>query len=203
MPTDALDPLTLQFYAKEAPVYTGSGKNGVSRHLQTFLEYLPKGAKVLELGCGGGRDAEAMLAAGFDVTPTDGIPEIAAQAEKRLKRPVQIMRFDELNATEEFDAVWANASLLHVPKAALADILRLIHKALVPNGLLFASYKAGEAEGRDRHGRYFNYPSRAELVETYHSSAAWETVSVVEHMGGGYDPGVLGKWIATTYRKSE
>ena len=71
---DAKDDRTLKFYSKEAPVYTASGKGGVSRHLTGFLQRLPEGAKVLELGCGGGRDAEAMIAAGFDVQPTDGTP---------------------------------------------------------------------------------------------------------------------------------
>jgi cyclopropane fatty-acyl-phospholipid synthase-like methyltransferase len=48
---------------------------------------LQPGARILELGCGGGRDAEAMVAAGFEVDPTDGTPEIARKAEERLGKP--------------------------------------------------------------------------------------------------------------------
>lgn len=77
--------------------------------------------------------------AGFDMEPTDGTPEIARQAEERLARKVRVMRFDELDSSEDFDAVWANASLLHVPRPALAHILGLIFKALKPGGLHFAT----------------------------------------------------------------
>ncbi|MEM9633489.1 MAG: class I SAM-dependent methyltransferase [Pseudomonadota bacterium] len=198
---DAKDDPTLQFYSKEAPVYTASGKGGVSRHLEEFLRRLPGGARVLELGCGGGRDAEAMMAAGFDVEPTDGTPEIAARAEERLGRPVRVMRFDELCAEQSYDAVWANASLLHVPRGALPDILARVRAALRPGGLHYASFKAGDDEGRDAFGRYFNYLSRADLTECYRQSGDWETVSIVEYLGGGYQSTAEGPWIAITVRR--
>lgn len=57
----AFDPVTLAFYADEAPVYAASSPGGTSRHLAGFLAQLPPGARILELGCGGGRDAAAML----------------------------------------------------------------------------------------------------------------------------------------------
>jgi SAM-dependent methyltransferase len=94
------DSVTLDFYSASAAVYVASGARGVSRNLPSFLDLLPSGARILELGCGGGRDAEAMIAAGFDVDPTDGTPEIARKAEERLGRRVRVMRFDELDALE-------------------------------------------------------------------------------------------------------
>src|SRR5262249_48163598 len=101
----------------------------ISRNLHHFLGKLAPGARVLDLGCGSGRDAEAMIKAGFDVEATDGSPEIARLAEERLSRQVRVMRFDELDASEDYDAVWANASLIHVPRPALPHILDLIFKA--------------------------------------------------------------------------
>ena len=77
-----------------------SGPGGASPHLRDFLKKLTPGARILELGYGSGRDAEAMIKAGFDVEPTDGTPEIALKAEEHLARKVR---------------VWAAASLLHVP----------------------------------------------------------------------------------------
>lgn len=79
----AFDPATLAFYAAEAPVYAASGPGGTSRHLAGFLARLSRSARILELGCGGGRDAEAMIAAGFDVDATDGVPALAAEAARR------------------------------------------------------------------------------------------------------------------------
>ena len=196
----ARDPATMLFYSKEASVYHASGRGSVNRGLWDFLELLPPGASILELGCGGGRDAEAMVAAGFDVDPTDGIVEIARKAEKRLGRAVRVLCFDELDAVEAYDAVWASASLLHVPRSSLPEVLALIFRALKPGGLHFASYKSKGTEGRDNGGRYFNHLSRQEVVEAYDRAAPWEVVSLTEYIGGGYE-GQQGPWVAITLRK--
>ena len=194
------DRVTLDFYSASAAVYVASGAKGVSRNLSTFLDLLSPEARILELGCGGGRDAAAMIAAGFDVDPTDGTPEIAGKAEERLGRRVRVMHFDELDAFEIYDAVWANASLLHVPRNSLPQILAQVFRALKPGGLHFASYKGGGTEGRDRYGRYFNYLSREDVTEAYSRSGPWKVVSVTEYLGGGYD-GQQGPWVTVTARR--
>jgi SAM-dependent methyltransferase len=194
------DSVTLDFYSTSAPVYVASGTKGVSRNLFSFLDQLPPQARILELGCGGGRDAAAMIAAGFEVDATDGTPEIARKAEERLGRRVRVMHFDKLDAFEVYDAIWANASLLHVPRSSLPQILSLVFKALKSGGLHFASYKSGCAEGRDRYGRYFNYLSREDVTEAYRRSGLWEVVSLTEYLGGGYDR-QQGPWVAVTVRR--
>lgn len=197
---DARDRQTLNFYGTEAPVYTASGPGGVSRFLQGFMDRLPPGARVLELGCGGGRDSEAMLRNGFDVLPTDGVPEIAMQAEARLGRPVRVMAFDQIDFVEEFDAVWANASLLHVPRSALGNVIALVHGALRPGGIHFANFKAGGTEGRDEHGRYFNYLSLDQMIAAYRGAADWEMVESSEYIGGGYQQSQI-PWVSIIVRK--
>jgi hypothetical protein len=141
-----------------------------------------------------------MIAAGFDVDPTDGVPEIARKAEERLGRKVRVLCFDKLDAVEAYDAVWASASLLHVPRHSLPEVLARIFRALKPGGLHFASYKSMGTEGRDSYGRHFNQLSREDLVEAYGRSAAWEVVALTEYTGGGYD-GQQGPWVAITLRK--
>jgi SAM-dependent methyltransferase len=199
--TPSQDDQTLHFYSEFAPTYVARSADGASRHLPAFLQSLPAGSRILELGCGGGRDARAMIAAGHHVEPTDGVPEIARQAEELLKIPVRVMRFEELDASEAYDAIWANAALLHVPRPALPSILAKIRAALKPGGSHHATYKGGGQEGRDRHGRYFNYLSADEVVEMYHRSGAWEILSVTDYLGGGYDPGVEGPWVAISARR--
>jgi SAM-dependent methyltransferase len=199
---DARDDPTLAFYGAEAPVYTASGPGGTSRFLGDFMDRLAPGARVLELGCGGGRDSEAMLARGFDVVPTDGVPEIAQQAEARIGRAVRIMAFDQIDYVAEFDAAWTNASLLHVPRPALGNVLTLIHRALKPGGLHFANFKAGGTEGRDEHGRYFNYLSYEQMLEAYRSAANWKVIDSSEYLGGGYQHGKI-PWVSITVRKQD
>ncbi|MGC1468661.1 MAG: class I SAM-dependent methyltransferase [Sphingorhabdus sp.] len=194
------DPETLRFYQEEAPVYTASGTGGAARHLPDFLTRLNKGAKILELGCGGGIDAAYMIAQGFEVTPTDGTPAIATLAEKRIGQTVSVMRFDQLDAVEEFDAVVASASLLHAPRTELPSILRLIWDSLKPGGWHIATYKGGGVEGRDGFGRYFNYLNRIQLLDYYLAAAKWTDIDIVEGMGGGYD-GKQGPWLRIVARK--
>ena len=194
------DEATLRFYSEEAPVYVASGKGGVNRHLHAFLDRLPAGARILELGCGGGRDCEAMLERGFDVDPTEGVREMARKAEERLGIPVRVMRFDELDADEAYDGVWASASLLHVPRSVLPTVLTRVRKALRPGGLHYASYKSGGAEGRDRFGRYFNYLMLDEALSAHDASGAWNVVEAEEYVGGGYEGGT-GPWIHLTLQR--
>ncbi len=94
--SDLFDAKTLDYYSGDAESYLASRPDNVSRHLHELLERLAPGACILELGCGAGRDSKAMIAAGFDVDPTDGVTEIAAIAAERLQRDVRVMRFDEL-----------------------------------------------------------------------------------------------------------
>ncbi len=198
--TEAHDEATLRFYAAEASAYAASGPDGASRHLAGFLARLAPGARILELGCGGGRDAAAMIAQGFDVDPTDAVPAMAAEAEARIGRPVRILRFAELEAEARYDAVWAHASLLHVPWPALPGVLARIHRALRPGGLHFANYKAGEGEARDGLGRYYSYASPELLLAAYREAAPWATLDIETYPGGGYD-GRPTPWAAITATK--
>lgn len=186
----SFDPATLAFYAAEAPDYAASGPGGIGRHLDPFLERLPPAALVLELGCGSGRDAAHMEALGFRVEPTDGVPEMAAQAEARLGRPVRVMRFDELDAEAHYDGIVAAYSLLHVPRTGLGDVLARIWRALKPGGWHVATFKTGASEGRDRLGRYYNYPSEAELRTFYAAAGDWSDVATETGEGRGYEGGV-------------
>lgn len=141
-----------------------------------------------------------MMARGFAVDPTDGVAEIAAKAEAQLGRLARVMRFGDLDAAARYDAVWASASLLHVPRRDLPGVIARIHRALKPGGLHFASYKSGEAEGRDRFGRYFNHLAGVELESIYREAAVWDLLDITEGVGGGYD-GAQGPWAQITVRR--
>ncbi|MDO1580780.1 class I SAM-dependent methyltransferase [Rhizobium oryzicola] len=177
---------TEQFYSSHAAVYADDPRVLPHPWRERFLALLPVGAAILELGCGGGHDTRCMIDAGFAVTPTDGIAEIAAEAAQRLGVSVQVLRFEDIAFEAAFDGVYASACLLHVPRADLGEILGKVRRALKPSGLFYASYKAGKAEGHDGFGRYFNYPDAAWLEETYRS-AGWSHVTLEEADGLGYD----------------
>lgn len=189
----ARDGDTLAFYAGEAAAYAGRDREAERSLIARFAAQLAPGARILELGCGGGQDSAEMLALGFDVVPTDGSPELAQEAARRLGREVRVLLFEDIDESAAYDGVWAHACLLHVPRAALPDILTRIHRALRPGGLFFASYKAGEAEGRDRFGRFFNYPS-PDWLRTAYGGQGWRSLAIEEASGCGYD-GEATRWL--------
>ena len=176
MTRGALDEATLEFYRRNAESYAAWAK-APSIRLVGFLELLSPGASILELGCGAGNHAAEMLARGFALRATDGSPEMAEIASRRLNHPVETMRFDELEMRGAFDGVWASACLLHVPKEELSGILARVHRALKTGGVFYASYKAGDGDGRDSIGRYYNYVSPDWLRKTYAAAGTWQTIS--------------------------
>jgi SAM-dependent methyltransferase len=181
-----VDEETLRFYRSNAQAYAA---REIAKHarLTRFLALLPPAATILELGCGAGGDSAQMLARGFDVRPTDGSPELAAEASRRLGRPVETLLFHDLDEVETYHGIWANACLLHVPRPELAPVLTLIWRALKPAGHFYASFKAGEADGRDKLNRYYNYPSPDWLRATYSGAGSWSSLSIEKGEVKGFD----------------
>ena len=181
------DEETLRFYGANAPAYAEREITSRRIRLGRFLALLAPGAAILELGCGAGADTAEMLAQGFDVSATDGSPEMAEVASRRLGRPVGTLLFHDLDAVDAYDGVWANACLLHVPRDELADVLALIWRALKPAGYFFASYKTGDGDGRDTLNRYYNYPSPGWLRSTYAEAGKWRSLSIETGEVMGFD----------------
>jgi SAM-dependent methyltransferase len=171
-----VDEETLQFYRDNAQSYADWAK-APSTRLRGFLALVPPGGSILELGCGAGNHSAVMLEAGFAVRATDGSPEMAEIASRRLDHPVEVMMFHQLDAQDAYDGVWASACLLHVPREELAGILGRIHRALKPSGAFYASFKIGSSDGRDDLGRYYNYPSSGWLQSTYAAAGTWDPLT--------------------------
>jgi SAM-dependent methyltransferase len=127
---------------------------GMLPQLSAFAALLPPGGRILEAGCGSGRDAKALKEMGFDVTATEAAPKLAALAEAHAGLPVQVVTFEQMVWRETFDGIWACASLLHVPRAELAGVLRRLRDTLVLGGVWFMSFKCGSEE-RLANGRRF------------------------------------------------
>ena len=196
-----MDDATLQFYRQNAEAYAKREITSRFARMTKFLALLPSGAAILELGCGAGGDSAEMIARGYDVTPTDGSPEMAEVASRRLGRPVRTLLFHDIDAVEVFDGVWANACLLHVPREQLASVLALIHRALKPGGAFYASYKAGDSDGRDTLNRYYNYPAEDWLRATYAEAGAWRDLSIETGEVRGFDD-VMAEMFFVLGRKS-
>lgn len=192
------DPATLAFYAGLAPGLTASSGQAPSRHLDGFLDRLEPSARVLELGCGTGRDGAHIAERGFVVDATDAVPAMVRKANERFNLGARVMRFDELAARGEYDAVWAHACLLHVARADLPDVLAAIRTALRPGGWHYASFKLGDREGRCLLGRLHNFPD-ADWIAGLYREAGFAIADSEIFRGQGAD-GTVRDWIALTVR---
>ena len=147
---------TLDFYNEHALEFVSGSMNAdMTEHYTRFLNYVPTGSIILDLGCGSGRDTAYFRNKGYEVTPIDGSKEICLLAEKYLNTTVRCLTFEELDYANCFDAVWACASLLHVSRNEMPIILKKIHTSLKNEGILYASFKYGKDE-TIRDGRFFS-----------------------------------------------
>ena len=119
-----------------------------------FVRRLPKGGRVLDLGCGSGRDSLAFLKAGFEVDAVDGSAQMVEAASELTGLPVAHALFSDYEPKGPYDGIWACSSLLHVPASGLADIISKYARALAPRGTFYLSFKLGAHNGM-RNGRWF------------------------------------------------
>ena len=147
---------TITYYNKNADAFIEGTINVDMTDIQMrFLATIPKESKILDLGCGSGRDSKFFASLGYHVIPVDGSPELCEKASEYTGLPVRCLLFEDLDYTAEFDAIWACASLLHVEKEQMPYVLELISNALKENGMLYVSYKYG-SEQRNHNGRLFS-----------------------------------------------
>lgn len=121
-----------------------------------FEPFIPKGGRILDAGCGSGRDSKYFIDNGYIVDSFDASPNIALSASQYIKQNVHIMRFQDLYKENLYDGVFACASLLHVPDSELRSCIEKCINALKNDGVLYASFKLGSTAMADKHGRYFN-----------------------------------------------
>ena len=121
---------------------------------ERFCKYVPIGGKILDLGCGSGRDVKAFRDMGYDAHGVDGSPDLCRLASEYTGIQITCMDFENLDVSNEYDAIWACASLLHVPSDKLSFLLTRLNEALKDDGILYMSFKYGDFEG-ERDGRFF------------------------------------------------
>ena len=146
---------TLEYYDANADKFV-SGTVGVefTEIQDRFLAYLKEGAKLLDFGCGSGRDTKYFLDKGFDVDAMDGSENLCQIASEYAGIKVQNKLFRDLNEMNYYEGIWACSSILHLDKKELEQVFKLIGIALKSLGILYTSFKYGEFSG-ERNGRFF------------------------------------------------
>lgn len=146
---------TISYYNQNAKTFAeGTLSLDFKSKQDLFAGKLQEGARILDFGCGAGRDTKYFMEKGFQVDALDGSEELCRIASEFTGNPVKHAMFQDLDETERYDGIWACSSILHVSKAELPCILGKMAKAAKPCGILYVSFKYGDYEG-ERNGRYF------------------------------------------------
>ena len=152
----------IEYYNENAKTFfDGSVDADMSLWRDRFAGYLPDGGRILDAGCGSGRDSRAFIRSGYSVVAIDASKEMCNLASELLGQEVWQMRFDEMSFEDEFDGVWACASLLHVSEEEMKDVLEKIRKALTENGIFYASFKYGNGTTRKSNRSFTNHTTES------------------------------------------
>lgn len=154
---------TVSYYDNNARLFrSGTEWVDMSHLYAEYLPLIPKRGKILDAGCGSGRDALFFKRQGYVVTAFDASSELAALATQSLGEPVRVMTFLDVDARDEYDGVWACASLIHIAAREMDVTLRRLVYTLKSEAHLYASFKYGSSE-RQKGGRFFNDYDEAKL----------------------------------------
>ena len=146
---------TINYYNQNAENFIANTQNADMHPTQErFLRLLDANTSILDFGCGSGRDTKYFLEKGYRVTATDGSSELCRLASEFTGIKVKEMLFQELDAINQYDGIWACSSILHLPKKELLPVIQKMCEALKDNGIIYTSFKYGDFEG-ERNGRYF------------------------------------------------
>lgn len=195
-----MDQLTVNFYNENASKFINNTfLLDVNALYEPFIKLLKPGAHILDAGCGSGRDALFFTKCGYIVTAFDAAEEMVKHACKTTGLEIKQMTFQEFDLPEQFDAIWACASLLHVSESEIDLVVEKLSKSLKYNGIFYSSYKYGEKEGF-RHGRLFNdytetrFKALMERHNQFDIISIWKTTD----LRSGRDDEV---WLNTIVRK--
>jgi ubiquinone/menaquinone biosynthesis C-methylase UbiE len=158
-------------FAEYAKIYRG----GFEKKIEQFSKQFKKGSRILDIGCGSGRDAKYFSDKGFEVVGIDLSEELIKICQETSKGTFMLMDFEKIEFPDHsFDGVWAIASLVHVPKKNLSKALRKIKKIIKKNGHIFATFRFGDKEVilKDLRGdveleRFYSYFQTHELKEIF------------------------------------
>ncbi|MGE5817302.1 MAG: class I SAM-dependent methyltransferase [Deltaproteobacteria bacterium] len=194
--------VTLAHYNQQADSFwEGTREHDVSQNRNALLENLIGSGpfRILDFGCGPGRDLRAFRDLGHEVIGLDGAERFVALARRYSGCEVWLQDFLHLRLPPEyFDGIFANASLFHVPSQELPRVLKELWATLRPGGVLFSSNPRGDNEegwSGERYGVYYNYESWRELV----TAAGFSEITHYYRPPGL--PREQQPWLASVWRK--
>lgn len=188
-----VDKVTLGVYDAKASEYADMVSDADDQQLIEFISALPKGATVLDLGCGPGNAARKMAEAGLSVEAMDASAEMVKLAQAQPGVSARLASFDDIEGVDIYDGIWANFSLLHADRADMPVYLAALRAALKPGGVLHIGMKTGTGAHRDGIGRLYTFFTERELGDLLRVAGFEPIVTnsgVDKGLAGSMDPWV-------------
>lgn len=166
-----IETITVGHYENNASSFwQGTKDHDVSQNYEKFLSQFPAkyALDILDFGCGPGRDMGYFQSLGHRPIGLDGSESFCDMARENSGCPVLHQQFLTLNLPNKtFDGVFAHASLFHIPSQELPRVLRELHSALRPKGILFSSNPRGNSEGwsGQRYGHFVEFEESRDNLE--------------------------------------
>lgn len=187
MSTLESDRATIAFYDANARDYAdASHEMRDEKQLARFTELIRENGTVCDLGSGNGWASAALRDAGFEVRPIDGSAGLAAEAKARFDLDVTVMPFEDFDARDAYDGIWAAWSLHHAQRASFPPLLARVVGALRDDGVLYLAMKGGSGEKRDSLDRLYAYYTADELKAAL-AENAMDVLDCQTFDGNGFD----------------
>lgn len=127
----------------------------MSEQYQRFLPLLKKGAKILDVGSGSGRDACYFQKHGYQVTALEPSKNLCREIRKVFSGEIICSDIQNYRPKERYDGIWACASLIHLQEEEIRRFFEKIDLYLNDNGVVYVSGKNGISTGEVEDGRFF------------------------------------------------
>lgn len=193
---------TLAHYqTNAASFWEGTRDHDVTQNYAALLDNLASAppSRILDFGCGPGRDLGYLRSLGHEAIGLDGCPAFCRMA--RAYSGCEVLEQDFLALSlppAYFDGVFANASLFHVPGSELPRVLEELRASLTPTGVLFSSNPRGNNDEGWHGGRYGCYWDEGRWCEIV-TAAGFDLIDRYYRPTG--KPRAEQPWLATVWRK--
>ena len=147
---------------------------------KAFEALVPEGSKILDGGCGSGRDSLYFLQKGYTVDAFDPSDEMIKYASEFTGINIKKMKWEDLDAKEVYDGIWASASLYHVKRSDMAPTFHKIAEALRSKGILFASFRDKSEDFVDSEGRALTSFTKETLTSFLSTLGLFDIVALTE-----------------------
>lgn len=196
-----IDP-SVNYYDENADAYASQTRYvDMSDLYPPFRELVSQGGRILDAGCGVGRDTRYFIEHGYSVISFDASREMVKKCQEYPHAYCLHLSFEDLDFEEVFDGVWACASLLHLPSESAKRALAQLTTALKPGGIIFLSLRQprGERQSETARGRFYQYYTRDKVEDLLSSDFRLESIRIWETTSNlDQDPGL---WINALARK--